>query len=82
MKTIQVSPRKKTVQALVEQASRENVILLTEDGREFILAELDSFDREIELTRQNESLMQLLDQRGQERGTLSLAEARARLSAD
>ncbi len=79
MKTILVSPQKPTLSALLEQASSESVILQTADGREFILAELDSFDREIELARQSESLMQLLDDRGRERATISLAEARARL---
>ena len=34
------------------------------DGCEFILAEIDDFDREIELSRQNEQLGRLLDSRG------------------
>ena len=55
---------------------------MTGDGREFILAEVDSFDREIELTRQNQALMQWLDARGREHGTVSLAEARVRLLAN
>jgi hypothetical protein len=58
---------------------RENLVLRTEDGREFLLAELDHFDREVELTRQNEELMRLLDERGREKATLSSAEARAQL---
>lgn len=79
MKTITVSPRARTLNALLSQALDENLILKTEDGREFLLAEIDSFDREIELTRQNKDLMKLLDQRGRERATVSLQEARARL---
>lgn len=81
MKTVLVSPRKKTIRDLLEQASSENLILLTDDGREFIVAQLDNFDREIDLTRQNEALMRLLDERGKEQGTVSLAEARERLLA-
>jgi hypothetical protein len=76
MKTITVSARARTLNALLTQALDENLILKTEDGREFLLAELDSFDREIELTRQNKELMQLLDQRGREKATVSLREAR------
>lgn len=57
-------------------------ILRTVDGREFLLAEVDDSDREIELTRQNEELMRLLDRRGQEKATISLAEAKARLGVD
>lgn len=82
MKTIVVSPRKKSIQELLEQASNENLLLLMSDGREFIVAELDNSDREVELTRQNEALMRLLDERGKEPGTVSLSEARAQLLAD
>jgi hypothetical protein len=60
------------------QALDDNLMLKTEDGREFLLAEIDSFDREIELTRQNEELMRLLDQRGREEATVPLREAKAR----
>ncbi len=79
MKTIVVAAHEQALHHLLEQASQENLILQTADGREFILAEIDDFDREAELTRQNEELMRLLDARGRERGAVSLAEARARL---
>ena len=79
MKSIAVSPRARSLNALLTQALDENLILKTEDGREFLLAEIDNFDREIELTRQNKELMRLLDQRGREKATVSIQEARARL---
>jgi hypothetical protein len=79
MKTIKVSAREKSLQALLRRASRENLVLRAPDGREFIVAELDDFDREIELTRQNKEFMRLLDERGREKATISAAEARARL---
>ena len=82
MKTITVSPQEAVLTTLLEQAKQENLILRTLDGYEFILAEIDDFDHEIELTRQNEDLMQLLDVRGQEKATISLKEARARLSVN
>ncbi|MFO1434772.1 MAG: hypothetical protein U1F76_32605 [Candidatus Competibacteraceae bacterium] len=81
MKTIMISQREKKFNALLKQALKENLILKTANGHEFILAEVDDFNREIECTRQNEQLMNLLDSRGQEKATLSLAEARARLAA-
>lgn len=79
MKTILVSLQETAVHELLQQASQENLILQTADGREFILAEIDDFEHEIGLTRQNEELMRLLDVRGREKGTVSLAEARERL---
>ena len=82
MRTVTVSRRARVLNALLKQVRRENLILRTEDGREFLLAELDSFDREVELTRQNEELMRLLDSRGQEKATISLAEARAQLGIE
>jgi hypothetical protein len=78
MKTIMVSSRARALNARLKRALQENLILRTADDHEFLLAEIADFDREIELTRQNEELMQLLDGRGQEKATISLEEARAR----
>ena len=79
MKTIRVSGRDRTLNDLLKQAQEESLILETEDGHEFVLAKLDDFDHEIELTRQSEEFMRLLDSRGQEKATIPLREARARL---
>ena len=78
-KTVTISSRARTLNDLLKQALQENLILRTADGREFILAEIDDFDREIELTRQNKEFMRLLDRRGQEKATISSADARRRL---
>jgi hypothetical protein len=40
------------------------------------LAEIDNFNREIELTRQNKELMAFLETRAQQTKTVSAAEAR------
>ena len=53
----------RSLKEILELASEENIILRTQDGREFVLAEIDDFDREVELTRQNEEFMQFLDER-------------------
>ena len=79
MKTIHVSPRSKTLNALIRQAKRDNLILRTADGLEFILAEVDDFDCELELTRKNKKLMEFLDKRAKKTRTVSAAEARVRL---
>ena len=59
MKTIRVSKQARSLNALLKRAHRENVILRSADGDEFILAEIDDFSREIELTRQNKQLLKL-----------------------
>lgn len=79
MKTIKVSRQAKTLNALLKRARSENVILRSAEGSEFILAEIDDFNREIELTRQNKQLMKLLNSRARRKATLSLAEAKRQL---
>lgn len=79
MRTITVSRRARSVNALLKRARRENVILRSPEGKEYILAEIDDFHREIELTRQNKALMKFLDARAQQTETVSLEDARTRL---
>ncbi|MCY2986523.1 MAG: hypothetical protein NTY19_01435 [Planctomycetota bacterium] len=47
-----------------------------------MLAEIDDFRREIEVTRESKEFMKLLDQRGREKATVPLAEAKRRLDCD
>jgi len=72
MKTVVISKRAKSINDLLKQATRQNMILRAEDGKEYILAEVDDFDREIELVRQNKALMKYLGQREQEKATIPL----------
>ncbi len=79
MKRIGVSSRSRVLNALLRRALKENIIIRVRDGHEFVRAEIEDFNRGVELTRQNDKLMKLLDQRGQEKATISLREARRRL---
>ena len=79
MKRVSVSSRSRVLNGLLRRALRENIIIRARDGHEFVLVEIEDFNREIELTRHNDKLMKLLDQRGQEKATISLREARRRL---
>ena len=79
MKTITIPKRSKSIIDLLKQAQTENLILKSPEGVEYILAEIDDFNREIELTRQNEELMKLLEQRAQQTKTIPLAEVKRQL---
>ena len=79
MKTITISRRAKSVHALLKRAHRENLILRSPEGEEFILAEVDDFDREIELARQNRALMKFLEARARQTETVSFEEAKTLL---
>ncbi len=76
MKTIAISRRARSVHALLRRARRESVILRSPEGDEFILAEVDDFNREIGLARQNRPLMRFLDARARQTETVSSEEAR------
>jgi len=79
VKTIPVSKRSRGINVLLKRARRENVILRAADGGEFLLAELDDFDREIEFTRGNKALMRLLDTRARQSRALSIGTVKAQL---
>jgi hypothetical protein len=79
MKTITISRRARSVHALLQRARRENVILRSPEGEEFILAEVADFNREIELARQNRALMKSLEARARQTETVSLEEAKSLL---
>lgn len=79
MKIVTISPRAKTLTALLKRAKRGGLILRSPEGHEFILAEIDDFNREIELTRRNKKLMKLLDKRGKQTKTFKASEVRTQL---
>ncbi len=82
MITIQLSKKFPSLKEVLERASKDNVVLQTPDGKQFVLAEMDDFDREIELTRQNKELMEFLDERSRETKTYSLAQVKQELGIE
>jgi hypothetical protein len=79
LKTVHVSKRARGIHSLLKQASRQNLILRSPEGREYLLAEIDDFDREIELTRRNKELMRFLDRRARDKVTVPLRTVKASL---
>ncbi len=72
MKTVTITGGSEEIRALLNQARDEDVIVRMEDGSEFLLSAIDDFDHEIALTRRNEKLMTLLDERGEQTRTIPL----------
>jgi regulator of extracellular matrix RemA (YlzA/DUF370 family) len=79
MKTITVSSESSEINALLEQAREEDLIVRSADGREFMLVAIEDFDLEIVRTRQNTKLMALLDQRATQTETVPLDEVKRKL---
>jgi hypothetical protein len=79
MKDIDLSTASLTLDEVLKLAAEHNVILRTTEGREFVLAEIDDFAREVALVRENSALMQLLDERSKEKGRFSIEQIRDKL---
>ena len=79
MKTITISKNAKSIITLLKQARDENLILKSPNSDEFILAEIDDFDHEIELTRKNKQLKQFLENRAKQNKTIPLEEVKCQL---
>ncbi len=79
MKTVAVPPQATEVNALLEQARDEDLLVQTADGSEFVLTVVDEFDHEIARTRQNAKLMALLDERARQTQTIPLDEVKRQL---
>jgi len=67
---------------LLKKAKKGGLILRSPEGHEFILAEIDDFNREIELTRQNKELRKLFDERGKQNKTIKWDEAKDQLGLE
>lgn len=65
--------------AFVEEGQKGRPHTAFPERHEFILAEINDFNREIELTRQDKALMKLLDQRGRQRQTFKGREVKEQL---
>ena len=79
MKSVDLASTPLSLQEALEMAAGDNLLVRTAEGREFVVAELDDFDRELELTRSNDALLALLDQRAEEPGRVPIDQVRARL---
>jgi hypothetical protein len=79
MKTVTIPPQAIEVNALLEQARQEAILVRAADGMEFMLTAVEDFDEEIARTRQNAKLMALLDERAKQRRTVPLEEVKRQL---
>ena len=90
MKTVTVSARAKTVNALLKRARRNGLILQAADGQRFVLASLENwvgfeggrggdFEREVRVTAKNKKLMKFLAERRSHGKRIPLAKVKEQL---
>ena len=82
MKTVAIPPQAAEINALLEQARNEDVLVQTADGTEYVVTVVDEFDQEIARTRQNAKLMAMLDERAKQSQTILLREVKWQLGLD
>lgn len=63
MKTINLEKEKVELSQVFNFAQTEPVLLMTEDGQEFILSQADNFNAEVEALQNSRSFQKFLDER-------------------
>ncbi len=76
MKTIDLSLVALKLTEILKLAGKDNLILRTPKGQEFVVAEIDDFAHEVALVRQNAELMKFLAKRFKEPGKYTLNQVR------
>lgn len=82
MKTVNLEEGKFDLEAIINLARKEPVVLLAADGKEFFLAEADDFEREVEALRKSQAFQRLLDERSQSVHRIPLEEIEAEIEKD
>ena len=79
MKVIELGHAHPTVEELVRLAKTELVVLRRPDGSVFALSQVDDFDVEVELLKNNKEFMKFLIQLSKEKATITLTDLRKEL---
>lgn len=82
MKTIDLAEEKPNIESIIDLASREPVLLVTSDGKEFFVSPADDFEREVEMLRASSSFQAFLDARSKYKRTVSLDEVERRIDEE
>jgi PHD/YefM family antitoxin component YafN of YafNO toxin-antitoxin module len=82
MKTIDLGEEKLEREALLYLARKEPVVLLTADGKEFVLAEADDFEREVEALRGSQAFQRFLEERSKSASRVCLEEIEAEIEKE
>ena len=62
------------MEEVIQLARKEPVLLLTSDGKEFLIFEADDFEREVETLRGSQAFQRFLDERSASKSTIPLKE--------
>ena len=82
MKTVDLTKEKLDLEAVINIASREPILLVTSDGKEFCIAEADDFEREVETLRGSLAFQRFLDERSASTRRIPLEEIEAEIEQE
>jgi hypothetical protein len=82
MKTVDLTKEKLDLEAVIKIASREPILLVTPDGKEFCIAEADDFEREVEALRGSRAFQRFLDERSASTRRIPLEEIEAEIEQE
>jgi hypothetical protein len=72
MKTINLQKDSPSLRQLLTMASNESVLLVSDDGKTFMLEEADEFDREVQELGNSDRFMKFLEERSKEKGVIPI----------
>jgi hypothetical protein len=79
MITLDLRKQPLTLKEIFQAARVESVLIVTDEGQEYILEAADEFDREVAQLGKSEAFMHFLAERRQEPGRIPLDEIEKRL---
>ena len=82
MKTVDLATHKLDLHHIIEFAASEPVLLLTGDGKEFIVSPADDFEAEVEALRSSQSFQAFLDRRMESQERIPLDEIEREIDED
>jgi PHD/YefM family antitoxin component YafN of YafNO toxin-antitoxin module len=82
MKTVNLKDEKLDLETVLNLARKETVVLLTPDGKEFVIAEADDFDQEVASLRNSQAFQRFLAERSQSIGRIPLEEIEAEIERE
>ena len=74
MRTINLAKEHPRLDEVIKLAQKEPVLLLTSDGKEFLISEADDFEQEVATLRGSPAFQRFLDVRSKGKGTIPLEE--------
>jgi hypothetical protein len=82
MKTIRLDEVKLDLDSAINLARNEPLLLLTADGREFLMTLADDFEQEVETLRQSQAFQRFLDERSASPRRIPLDEIEAEIDQE